>query len=343
MTDSTYILVTGGAGYIGSHTCVELTQKGYTPVILDNFSNSHRTTIEQVERITGTHIPVRAGDCTDAQTLKQLFDEFSFAGVIHFAAFKAVGESVSNPLGYYSNNLNGLLTLLSQMQESGVRKLVFSSSCTVYGTPEGTSSVTENTPLGIPNSPYGWTKWMGEQILRDAALANPELRVVLLRYFNPVGAHESGIIGEFPQGIPNNILPYITQTASGVLEQLTVFGSDYPTPDGTCIRDFIHVSDLAEAHISALEYMNHKAGLSVFNIGTGEGTSVLELIAAFEQATGKKLNWKFGPRRAGDVTEIYADTSFATKELQWKARRTVSQAVKDAWKWELNRIANETH
>lgn len=341
MTKSKYILVTGGAGYIGSHTCVELVSQGYIPVILDDFSNSHRSTVGLIESITGKQLLVQEGNCTDRSLLEVLFRTYSFGGVVHFAAFKAVGESVAKPIDYYRNNLDGLLTLLSVMEEFEVNKLVFSSSCTVYGTPDSTTRVDENTPLGTPNSPYGWTKWMGEQIIRDAVIARPELNAVLLRYFNPVGAHESGIIGEFPQGIPNNILPYITQTASGVLQQLTVFGSDYPTPDGTCIRDFIHVSDLAEAHIKALEYMENHPELAIFNIGTGKGTSVLELIAAFEKATGNKLNWKFGPRRAGDVTEIYADPSLAASKMNWKSKRTVEQAVQDAWKWEQNRIANE--
>lgn len=341
MTTTKYILVTGGAGYIGSHTCVELVAQGYIPVILDNFSNAHRSIIQPIESITGKQLIVHEGDCTNRAVLEAVFRTYAFDGVIHFAAFKAVGDSVAKPIDYYQNNLNSLLTLLSVMEEYKVTKLVFSSSCTVYGTPEAATHVDENTPLGIPNSPYGWTKWMGEQIIRDVTTAQPELNAVLLRYFNPVGAHESGIIGEFPQGIPNNILPYITQTASGVLQQLTVFGSDYPTPDGTCIRDFIHVSDLAEAHIKALEYMENHSELAVFNIGTGKGTSVLELIAAFEKATGNKLNWKFGPRRAGDVTEIYADASLAALKMNWKSKRTVEQAVQDAWKWEQNRIANE--
>jgi UDP-glucose 4-epimerase len=341
MADTPYILVTGGAGYIGSHTVIELIGQGYVPVILDNYANAHRLVIGLVEEISGQRVLVEEGDCNDRDLLERLFTTYRFAGVIHFAAFKAVGESVEQPLKYYHNNLGGLIQLLSVMEQFAVNKLVFSSSCTVYGTPVGTTKVDEETPLAAPNSPYGWTKWMSEQIIRDAVQARPELDVVLLRYFNPIGAHPSGKIGEFPRGIPNNILPYMTQTAGGILPQLTVYGSDYPTPDGTCIRDYIHVVDLAEAHIKALEYLQTHRNLSVFNIGTGEGTSVLELIAAFEAATGKKLNWTFGPRRAGDVTEIFADATHAASGMHWRAQRTVSQAVKDAWSWEQNRLLNE--
>lgn len=341
MADTPYILVTGGAGYIGSHTVIELIGQGYAPVILDNYANSHRLVIGLIEEISGQRVLVEEGDCNDRALLERLFTSYRFVGVIHFAAFKAVGESVEQPLKYYHNNLGGLIQLLSVMEQFSVNKLVFSSSCTVYGTPVGTTKVDEETPLAAPNSPYGWTKWMSEQIIRDAVKARPELDVVLLRYFNPIGAHPTGKIGEFPRGIPNNILPYMTQTAGGILPQLTVYGSDYPTPDGTCIRDYIHVVDLAEAHIKALEYLQTHHNLSVFNIGTGEGTSVLELIAAFEAATGKQLNWTFGPRRAGDVTEIFADATRASSDMQWKAQRSVSQAVKDAWNWEQNRLLNE--
>lgn len=337
------ILVTGGAGYIGSHTVIELIQQGYEPVILDNYSNSHRVVIELIEEITGKTVLIEEGDCNDSSVLHQLFEKHTFEGVIHFAAFKAVGESVANPIAYYHNNLTSLIQLLKVMEQFKVDKLVFSSSCTVYGTPVGITKVDEQTPLGTPNSPYGWTKWMAEQILRDVVEANKKLKVVLLRYFNPIGAHESGKIGEFPQGVPNNILPYMTQTACGILPELTVFGADYPTPDGTCIRDYVHVSDLAEAHIAALKHIDQFSNLEVFNIGTGKGTSVLELIAAFERATGKQLNWKFGPKRAGDVVEIYAETTLAAKKMNWKPTRTIDQAVKNAWNWEQNRTKNETH
>jgi len=343
MKSTEKILVTGGAGYIGSHTVIELMNQGYEPVILDNYSNAHRIVIELIAEITGKRVIVEEGDCNDNEVLQDLFEKHRFTGVIHFAAFKAVGESVANPLAYYHNNLNSLIQLLKVMEQFKVTKIVFSSSCTVYGTPIGISKVDEQTPLGTPNSPYGWTKWMAEQILRDVIEANKDLKVVLLRYFNPIGSHTSGKIGEFPQGVPNNILPYMTQTACGILPQLTVFGSDYPTPDGTCIRDYVHVSDLAEAHISALRHMDQFSNLEIFNIGTGKGTSVLELIAAFENATGKQLNWTFGPKRVGDVVEIYADTTLAAEKMNWKASRTIDQAVKDAWKWEQNRIKNENH
>lgn len=335
------ILVTGGAGYIGSHTVIQLIEAGYEAVILDDFSNSRPFIPQQIEKITGVLPMVIEGNCADKQLLDRIFTEFSIKGIIHFAAFKAVGESVADPLSYYGNNLGGLIALLAAMQRHGVTDFVFSSSCTVYGNPENEKCVSETTPLAPPTSPYGWTKWMGEQIIRDAVQANPSLNAVLLRYFNPVGAHESGLIGEMPQGTPNNILPYITQTASGKLEQLTVFGNDYATSDGTCIRDYIHVVDLADAHISALKYLGQNGGLSVFNVGTGKGTSVLELIGAFENASGKKLNWKFGPRRAGDVEEIYASVDFAHEQLRWKARRTVADAVNDSWKWEQKRPADE--
>ena len=343
MTSLEKILVTGGAGYIGSHTVIELINQGYEPVILDNYSNSHRVVIELIKEITGKAVLVEEGDCNDVAVLQCLFEKHTFVGVIHFAAFKAVGESVEKPIAYYHNNLNSLIQLVNVMEQFEVTKLVFSSSCTVYGTPVEITKVDEKTPLGIPNSPYGWTKWMAEQILRDVVEAKKNLKVVLLRYFNPIGAHTSGKIGEFPQGVPNNILPYMTQTACGILPQLTVFGADYPTPDGTCIRDYVHVSDLAEAHIAALKHMDQFSNLEVFNIGTGKGTSVLELIAAFESATGKQLNWTFGPKRVGDVVEIYAETTLAEQKMNWKASRTIDQAVKDAWNWEQNRTKNETH
>lgn len=337
MNNRKQILVTGGAGYIGSHTVVALIEAGYEPIIIDNFSNSKRSMIKQVEQIVNEKVQVITGDVRDEALLNELFKANKIEAVIHFAASKAVGESVENPLMYYDNNLIGLLTLLKCMKENDVKQLVFSSSCTVYGIPENDICVTESTPLGTPNSPYGWTKWMSEQLLKDVA-ATKAIEVVLLRYFNPVGAHSSGLIGELPQGIPNNILPYMTQTAVGLREQLTVFGNDYPTVDGTCIRDYIHVVDLAEAHVKALGV--HASSPKIFNLGTGIGTSVLELIAAFENATGKKMNWTFGQRRSGDVAAIYAKVDLAEKELGWKAKRNVSEAVQDAWRWENYRIKN---
>ncbi len=340
MSGKKNILVTGGAGYIGSHTVVELIAKGYEPVIVDNFSNAQPIMLSRTEQVAGKSIICEKGDCTDAAFLRQIFRKYTIEGVIHFAAFKAVNESVDKPLEYYHNNIEGLICLLGVMREFNISQLVFSSSCTVYGTPVGTRTVSESTPVGTPNSPYGWTKWMCEQIIRDTVTAFPEFKAVMLRYFNPVGAHESGLIGEWPQGTPNNILPYITQTAAGRLEQLTVFGDDYDTPDGTCIRDFIHVTDIADAHIKALEYLDTNNGLAIFNLGTGKGTSILELIRAFEQVSGKPLSWKFGPRRAGDVTEICADVELARSELKWEARRTVADAVRDSWNWEQKRIAD---
>lgn len=341
MSNGRRILVTGGAGYIGSHTIVELVAKGYEPVILDNFSNSAPAMLKPLEEITGKTLTCERGDCTDPVFLRDVFNRHAFDGVIHFAAFKSVNESIDAPLKYYHNNLLGLILLLQVMEEFDVSSLVFSSSCTVYGTPEGTTQVDESTPPGIPNSPYGWTKYMCEQIIRDTVNARPGLPAVMLRYFNPVGAHESALIGELPQGTPNNILPYITQTAAGKLEQLTIFGDDYDTPDGTCIRDFIHVSDIAEAHIKALEYMETHTGLAVFNLGTGKGTSVLELVKAFEEASGKQLNRKIGPRRSGDVVAIYANAELARTELKWEAKRTVADAVRDSWSWEQKRLAHE--
>ena len=341
MSNEKKILVTGGAGYIGSHTIVELIARGYDPVILDNFSNARPEMIEPLEKITGKQLICERGDCTDTAFLTDVFNRYTFEGVIHFAAFKSVNESVEQPLAYYQNNLTGMINLLQVMETFNVNSFVFSSSCTVYGTPEGTAKVDESTPLGIPNSPYGWTKYMCEQIIRDTVTARPELRAVMLRYFNPVGAHESGLIGELPQGTPNNILPYITQTAAGRLAQLTIFGDDYDTPDGTCIRDFIHVCDIADAHIKALEYMRTHEQLAVFNLGTGKGTSVLELVKAFEQVSGKKLNRKTGPRRAGDVVEIYAGVGLAKNELGWEAKRTVEDAVRDSWNWEQKRLQDE--
>lgn len=332
------ILVTGGTGYIGSHTVVELIQAGFHPVVVDDFSNSHPEMKDRIEQIVGEELTLEVGNCADSAWISEVIKKHAIEGVIHFAAFKAVGESIAEPLKYYQNNLNSLLQILIAMQENEVNNLVFSSSCTVYGSPEGTAKVDEQTPLAPPNSPYGWTKWMCEQIIKDACHANPLLNVVNLRYFNPIGAHTSALIGEFPQGVPNNIVPFMTQTAAGIRSKLTVFGSDYPTADGTCIRDYIHVVDLALAHIQSIRYLEENRGLSVFNIGTGKGTSVLELIAAFELATGKSLAWEYGPRRSGDVTEIFADATKANTQLNWKAERNVEQAMQDAWEWEMARV-----
>jgi UDP-glucose 4-epimerase len=342
MDNKAHILVTGGAGYIGSHTVTDLIDRGYVPVIVDDLSNAQPFIIDQIGRLTGFTPHFRQGDCCDEQFLDSVFREFPISGVIHFAAYKAVSESVKDPLSYYANNLGSLTSLLKTMAAHEVGKIVFSSSCTVYGNPEKAGGVDENTPVGKPSSPYGWTKWMCERIIADTLTANPSMSAVILRYFNPIGAHESGMIGELPQGIPNNILPYITQTVAGKLPQLTVFGNDYPTRDGSCIRDFVHVCDLAGAHSAAYDYMRSNSGLSVFNIGTGKGTSVLELIGTFEAETGEKVNWKFGPRRDGDIAEIFADAGKAEKDLHWQAGRTVADAVRDSWNWEQKRSEYET-
>lgn len=328
------ILVTGGTGYIGSHTVVALIQAGYQPIIIDNLNNSISQIVDQIELLTDVNVPFFEGDIRNERFLNTLFSEHTIQAVIHFAAFKAVGESVEKPLEYYENNISGLISLLKVMKENHVNRIIFSSSCTVYGIPKDGFEVTEKTELGTPNSPYGWTKWMAEQILRDCAFTK-SISPIMLRYFNPVGAHESGLIGELPQGIPNNILPYMTQTAAGLRDKLTVFGSDYPTADGTCIRDYIHVMDLAEAHVKALAY---EGAFNTFNLGTGSGTSVLELIAAFEKALGTKMNWTFGPKREGDVAAIFAKVDLAEKELEWNCSRTVEQAIQDAWKWEKYRL-----
>lgn len=329
------ILVTGGVGYIGSHTVVELINEGYEPVIIDNFSNSTQGMLNRIENLVGKSVQFFEGNCCDEMFLDSIFEKHKIEGVIHFAAFKAVGESVEEPIKYYENNLGSLLTILKAMEKHGVTRLVFSSSCTVYGNPENSTCVYESTPLGTPSSPYGWTKLMSEQIIRDIAHQG-KVNAILLRYFNPIGAHPSGQIGELPQGTPNNIVPFITQTAIGIRESLTVFGADYPTSDGTCIRDYIHVVDLAKAHICALNYKSN-INPEVFNLGTGKGTSVLELIQQFEEVTQQKLNWQFGPRRAGDVVEIYADTAKVNSQLGWKATLSVKEALADSWRWEQNR------
>lgn len=336
MTGRKKILVTGGAGYIGSHTAVALAEEGFEPVIVDNFSNSHRSALEGIERICGVPVAFREVDVCDPAALRTVFQEFSLDGIIHFAAYKAVGESVANPLKYYRNNLDGLINCLELAEEFGVKEFVFSSSCTVYGEPKETSTVTEETPVGETQSPYAVTKLIGEKIITDFVAAGAGLKVLNLRYFNPVGAHPSGLIGEFPLGKPNNLLPALMQTAAGKMDQLRVNGSDYPTPDGTCIRDYVHVSDVAEAHVKGLKWLSDREEntVEVINVGTGKGTSVLEIIHTFEEISGSSLNWTFGPRREGDVMEIFADVTKAEKVLGWKARRNVRDAVVDAWNWE---------
>ncbi len=334
------ILVTGGTGYIGSHTVVELIESGYHPVIIDDFSNSEKWSLQQLEKLCGQPIDFYEGSCCDKAFLENVFRLHQFDGVIHFAAFKAVGESVLKPEKYYQNNITGLLNLLDVMEKFEVNQLVFSSSCTVYGMPEEGPIVYETTPVGRPLSPYGWTKWMNEQIIRDYT-PKGKLNSVMLRYFNPIGAHKSGIIGELPIGVPNNIVPFITQTVIGLRDELTVFGSDYNTVDGTCVRDYIHVTDVAKAHIIALDYSKDE-NPAVFNLGTGQGISVLELINTFEEVSGTKVNWSFGPRRLGDIDAIFANTDKAKKELNWSTQLTVKDALEDSWRWEQNRINYET-
>lgn len=331
-----YILVTGGAGYIGSHTVVALQKQGFIPVIADDFRNANPVVLEGLRHILGHETIVHRVDICDKPAMEALFEKYPFIGVIHFAAYKAVGESVQKPLAYYQNNLVGLLNILALIEAFEVQNFVFSSSCTVYGEPQGAKEVSEATPKQLPESPYGYTKWMGEQIIADFHRSAPQLKLMNLRYFNPVGAHPSARIGEFPIGKPNNLLPFVTQTAIGKQAHLTVFGNDYPTRDGSCIRDYIHVMDLAEAHVAALTYlMNQNEGLlEAVNIGTGEGTSVLEIVKAFERITGQPLPHVLGPRRAGDVIEIYANATKGQELLGWKARLSIDDAIKDAWAWE---------
>ena len=331
-----YIVVTGGAGYIGSHTVISLIESGYTPVILDDFRNANRVVIDGLRMILQSEPIIHEGDVCDPHFLNSIFERYKPEAVIHFAAYKAVGESVAEPLKYYQNNISGLVNVLQKMLEFDISNFVFSSSCTVYGEPKGQKEVTEETEKNLPNSPYGYTKWIGEQIIQDVYNANKHLKIINLRYFNPVGAHKSALIGEFPIGRPNNLLPFVTQTAIGKQDILTVFGNDYPTPDGTCVRDYIHVSDLANAHVKAVDFLTEsKSGLlENINIGTGKGTSVKEIIQAFVKETGVVLNWKYGPRREGDVVEIYANVTKAEKLLGWKADLTIIDAVKDAWNWE---------
>lgn len=326
------VLVTGGAGYIGSHTLVELEKQGHNVVVVDNLINSSKTSIARVEKIIGKSVEFQQFDLRDEAKLEQLFDSHRFDVVIHFAGLKAVGESVEKPLDYYDNNIGSTLTLLKVMKKKRCHKLIFSSSATVYGTPE-TLPLTEqsNTGVGITN-PYGQTKYMLEQILRDVANADEAWSISLLRYFNPIGAHESGTIGEDPNGLPNNLLPFVSQVAVGKLEKVRVFGGDYDTPDGTGVRDYIHVVDLARGHVAAIEHM--QPGASVYNLGTGQGVSVLEIIRAFEQACGKTIPYEIAERRPGDIASCYADCSLAQHELGWKAEKTIEDACADSWRWQ---------
>jgi UDP-glucose 4-epimerase len=329
------ILVTGGAGYIGGHTVVELAQAGYEPVIVDNFSRSDKTVLEGIEKILKIKPAFYEGDCADRNFLNKVFEtEKTISGAMHFAAYKSVGESVQFPAMYYSNNINSLITLLNVMKDFGVHDIIFSSSCTVYGEPDHIP-VNEDAPIKRAESPYGATKQMCERILQDIYPLG--MRVVSLRYFNPIGAHPSALIGELPVGVPGNLVPFITQTAIGKRQKLTVFGNDYNTTDGSCIRDFIHVVDVAQAHIKALEFLAGEGPeplYKVLNLGTGIGASVLELVNSFEKVTGVKLNYSIGPRRPGDVEKTYADPSRAFKDLQWKPKFTLEDALLHAWKWE---------
>ena len=328
------ILVSGGAGYIGSHTCVELIQAGYDIVVVDNFVNSCPEAIHRVEQITGTTIPFVEADLCDAAAVEQIFNQYpDIDSVIHFAGLKAVGESVAKPLEYYTNNLTSTLVLLNAMRAHNVKNFVFSSSATVYGDPT-TVPIREDFPTGGTTNPYGTTKLFIEKILMDYCKADPTLNVALLRYFNPIGAHESGLIGEDPNGIPNNLVPYIAQVAVGKLEKLHVFGGDYPTPDGTGVRDYIHVVDLARGHVAAIEKVSQNCGLFVCNLGTGKGYSVLDILHAYEKACGKKLPYVMDPRRPGDIAACYADPQKAWEEMGWKAQYGIEEMCASSWKWQ---------
>lgn len=330
------ILVTGGAGYIGSHTVVELDNAGYNPIIVDNLSNSSITVLQGLKNITGKDFSFYQLDCNDKEALRAVFKENKIDGIIHFAAYKAVGESVQKPLEYYENNVGSLMTLIRLMKEENVSQLIFSSSCTVYGQPDKLP-VTEKSPKKVAESPYGNTKQVCEEIIEDTTISDKNFRAIALRYFNPIGAHPTSEIGELPLGIPNNLVPFITQTAAGWREQLTVFGSDYNTPDGTCVRDYIHVVDLAKAHVKSLEYLNSNTGIAfdIFNLGTGNGNTVLEIVNSFEKVTGVKLNYKIGARRSGDIEKVYADVTKSSEGLGWKTEKTLDESLLDSWNWQL--------
>jgi UDP-glucose 4-epimerase len=328
------ILVTGGAGYIGSHTCIELLILGYEVIVVDNLSNSKEESLNRVKKITGKELVFYKTDLLDEQALNEIFDRERIECVIHFAGLKAVGESVRKPLEYYYNNITGTLILCEVMRKHNVKNMVFSSSATVYGMPE-TVPIKEDFPLSATN-PYGSTKLMLERILTDLTAADPEWNVILLRYFNPVGAHTSGLIGEDPRGIPNNLVPYITQVAAGKLDCLKVYGNDYDTIDGTGVRDYIHVVDLGRGHVKALEKLKEKKGLLVYNLGTGKGYSVFQMVKSFEKVCGKELKYEILPRRPGDIGICYADPEKARKELHWEAVRSLEQMCEDSWRWQKN-------
>jgi UDP-glucose 4-epimerase len=330
------VLVTGGAGFIGSHTVVELVNAGFSPVIIDNLNNSSESVLTGLKKIIGFDVPFYKADCNDFEVVKDIIVKHKIEGIIHFAAYKAVGESVEKPIKYYKNNIGSLINILEVMQVTKVKNLVFSSSCTVYGQPDQIP-VTEDTPKKKAESPYGNTKAIAEDILEDVIKSGEQMSLISLRYFNPIGAHPSAEIGELPNGVPSNLIPFVTQTAIGKRNKLVVFGSDYNTVDGSNVRDFIHVVDLAKAHVSALNLLKGKetAFYDVFNLGTGTGNSVLEVIKTFEEVNNLKLNYEIGPRRTGDVEKIYGDVEKASKILNWKTEKSLKESLKDAWTWEL--------
>ena len=327
------ILITGGAGYIGSHVAVELLDKNYKVIVYDNLTNSSKISVKRVEEITGKNITFYEADILDEKKLSEVFEKEKIDVVIHCAALKSVGESVKKPLEYYHNNITGTLSLLKIMRKYSCKNIIFSSSATVYGDPESVP-ITEDFPKGTCTNPYGWTKSMMEQIMTDLQKSDPEWKVVLLRYFNPIGAHKSGKIGEDPQGIPNNLLPYIAQVAVGKLDYLSVFGDDYDTVDGTGVRDYIHVVDLAKGHVLAVDKIDKLKGVSIFNLATGKGYSVLEVLKAFEKACGKKISYKIVQRREGDIAKCFADASKAYKILGWKAKKDIDEMCEDSWRWQ---------
>ncbi|EKO3433156.1 UDP-glucose 4-epimerase GalE [Vibrio fluvialis] len=329
------VLITGGMGYIGSHTCVQMIAAGMTPIMVDNLCNAKAEVLNRIEALTGVRPAFYQGDIRDEAFLDSVFAKHDVQAVIHFAGLKAVGESVSKPIEYYDNNVNGTLVLVRSMRKAGVKSLVFSSSATVYGDPQ-TVPITETSPTGATTNPYGRSKYMVEQCLSDLVLAEPEWSITLLRYFNPVGAHPSGTMGEDPQGIPNNLMPFIAQVAVGRREKLAVFGNDYATPDGTGVRDYIHVMDLADGHIAALQVVGTQAGLHIYNLGTGKGSSVLDMVNAFSQACGKAVPYEICPRRPGDIAECWASTEKAQRELGWQAKLSLADMTADTWRWQSN-------
>ena len=327
------ILVTGGAGYIGSHTCVELLENGYEVVVVDNLYNASEKSLDRIRQITGKELTFYQADIQDASAMHDIFDKEAVDCVIHFAGLKAVGESVAKPLEYYQNNIAGTLVLCDEMRKHGVKNIIFSSSATVYGDP-AFIPITEECPKGTPTNPYGWTKHMIEQILTDFHTADSEWNVILLRYFNPIGAHKSGLIGEDPKGIPNNLLPYVSQVAIGKLSCLGVFGNDYDTHDGTGVRDYIHVVDLARGHVKAIDKLKENPGVKIYNLGTGKGYSVLDVVKAFEKACGHEIAYEIKPRRAGDIATCYSDATLAKKELGWTAEYGIDEMCSDSWRWQ---------